>query len=239
MSNDPPNPQNQGDPNLWLDRVKRLFERSFMCCHQIIEFTNGLKDREPSPHDLIRYGMLPTEMIVALHNVTEGIEEALLTFAEVGQPKGFREMAIEKFGIYQGESGKELELLCRRVLEDGEADGFTPVAKITLAADSGASREDFLGSLDYLKEMAEKYQYYDLENVPKAMEGACRKKGAIADPFAKNDSDKAGQPADDLGINPDELDKFNKMCGELAEDVNTIYGQFCAVGNLYRAAIGA
>ncbi|HAW52254.1 MAG TPA: hypothetical protein DCX54_08005 [Flavobacteriales bacterium] len=239
MSNDQHNPQADNDPNLWLGRVKRLLERSLMGCHQIIEFTKTLQAAaQPNPHNLFRYGMLPTEMIVAMHNVTEAIEEALLTFAEAGQPDGFREKAIEMFGINHTERGKELELLCQRVLEDGKAAGFTPVAKITLPPESGIRKEDLLGSLDYLKEMAEKYQYYDFENVPKAMEGACRKKGVVSNPFGQNNQNDE-QPAAEAEIKPEELEKYQKMCAELAEDANTLYGQFCAIGSLYKAAIGA
>jgi len=250
MSHDTPQqspPPATDDPNRWLDRVRLLLERAVFACHQIIEFSKQLQGTDqPSPQDQMRFGMLSTEMIVAMHNVREAIEEALLTLAAVGQPDGFRERIVELFFNNIDEKSKDLELLFQQLVEDGKVEGYLPISKITLGPESGVLPEHYLGSLDYLKEMAGKYQYYDFTNVPKSMEGTCRKKGALADPFAKNtggqdrfEQQKNAQPATEAGVDLQELVKFEKMCEELNEDANTIYGQFCAIGSLYRGAIGA
>lgn len=235
------------DPNRWLDRVRLLLERSVIACHQITAFSKQLQGREqPSPQEQMRFSMLSTEMAVAMHNVREAIEEALLTVAAVGQADGFREKIVELFFNNIDDNSKDLELLFQQLVENGEVAGYLPIGKISLAPESGIRPEEYLGSLDYLKEMAGKYHYYDFANVPKSMEGTCRKKGSLADPFTKNVGDTASfsrqedtQPATETGVDRQELVKFEKMCEELSEDANTIYGQFCAIGSLYRSAIGA
>ena len=231
------------DPNGWLHRVKLLFERSVMSCAQVADFTKGLLAAEQhAPDDRSRFRMLPTEMIVAMHNLRVGFEEALLGLAALGLPvdhERIKELFIGKQGE---EESTDLKLLFQRVVAEGGPEGFLPVGRIDIPADSGVRPEQYQGTLEFLAEMAGKYHDYDLVNVPTAMAGACRRRDGVANPFASgaNQSDSCGhlqsaQPAGD-GIDPEEVMKYQAMCQELAEDANTLYGQFCAVGSLYRAA---
>lgn len=232
------------DPNGWLHRVKLLFERSVMTCAHVADFTRGLQAAEQySEDDRSRFRMLPTELIVAMHNLRVGIEEALLGLAALGLPADRGDRAKELFVGKQGEEeSTDLELLFQRVVAEGGPEGYLPVGSIEVPT-SGVTPEQYHGTLEFLKEMAGKYHYYDLANVPKAMEGACRKRGELANPFAgaANQSDSCGhlenpQQACD-GIDPQEVMQYQALCQELAEDASTLYGQFCAVGSLYRAAI--
>ena len=233
------------DPNSWLDRVKRLFERSVLSCSMIIDFNKALIASEQlSADEQTRFKMLPTEMIVAMHNLRVGIEDALMGLAIIGLPTELKTKAKDLFIENQVEDvSTDLKLLFKRVIEDGGPEGFLPIAKIMVPAASGVSIEQYLGTLDFLKEMAAKYQQYDFENVPKAMEGACRKGDTIADPFTKtvdkNTCSHLEKPEDEsnTGFDPKEAKKYQKMCEELTEDAHLIYGQFCAVGSIYRAAI--
>ena len=230
------------DPNSWLYRVKLLFERSVLACSQLIDFTNGLIATEQlSTDDQFRCKMMPTEMIVAMHNLRVGIQDALLALAAFGLPADLREGGNK---IFTQEENPDLTLLFQRVVEESGPEGFLPVGKVQLPSDLGVTAEQYQGSLAFLKEMADKYQQYDFENVPTAMAGACRKKDKISDSLAKAADQKEScshlqnpQPASVATVDPDEMMKYQKMCAELIEDANTIYGQFCAVGSIYRAAI--
>ena len=232
------------DPNGWLYRVKLLFERSVMSCAHVADFTRGLLAAEqPSPDDRYRFRMLPTEVIVAMHNLRVGIEEALLGLAALGLAERGNQVKDLFIGKQGEEESTDLELLFQWVVTEGGPEGFLPVGNIAIPADSGVTPEQYQGTLEFLKEMTEKYHYYDLANVPKVMEGACRKRDGLVNPFAgaANQSDSCShlenpQPASD-GIDPEEVSKYQALCQELAEDANTLYGQFCAVGALYRAAI--
>ena len=235
------------DPNSWLNIVKLLLERSVLAGHHIIAFNKGLLSTEQhSADDKLRFKMLPTEMIVAMFNLRRGIEEALLAFGAAGLPADQKEKVKDIFiGTEREEKSTDLDLLFQRVVEDGGPEGYLPVAKIRVPEESGVKTEEYLGSLELLKEMTSKYHFYDFENVPKAMEGACRKKGSIPDPFMN--TAKPGEscshlnnPQENSGdgvFNPEEAIKYQKMCEELIEDANLVYGQFCAVGSLYRSAI--
>ena len=233
------------DPNSWLSRVKLLLERSVLACYQIIDFNKGLIATErPSADEQLRLKMLPTEMIVAMHNLRQGIEEALLSLAAGGLPTDLRERVNDIFIESKEGEGTDLDLLFQRVVETGGPKGFLPAAKVQVPSESGVKPEEYKGTLDFLKEMASKYQQYDFENVPKAMSGACRNKDRISDPFtnAGNQGDSCSHlqnppAASDAGIDPEESIKYQKMCEELIEDANAIYGQFCAVGSIYLPAV--
>jgi len=232
------------DPNSWLIRVKLLFERSVLACQLIVDFSKMLLAREQlAEEEKTRFKMLPTEMIVAMHNLRVGIEDALLGLAVFGLPADQREGVKKIFIEKKEDESVELDLLFEKVIEQGGPNGFLPAAKIRVPPESGVTTEQYLGSLDFLKEMAAKYQGYDFDNVPKAMEGACRK-NQIADPFMKPDNPNEScsqltkpQESEAAGIEPEELRNYQKMCEELIEDANMIYGQFCAVGSIYRAAL--
>ena len=234
------------DQNSWLYKVKLLLERSVLACHQIIDFNKGLISTEQHSADkLFRFNMLPTEMIVAMHNLRVGIEEALLSLAAVGLPIDLRakvkDIFIEK---KEEDESTDLELLFQRVVEEGGPEGFLPAAKVQIPSDIGVRTEEYQGTLDFLKEMASKYHKYDFKNVPKTMSGICWKGNKISNPFTNNGNHGEScshlqnqQSASDAGIDPEELMKYQKMCAELIEDANAIYGQFNAVGSIYLAAI--
>ena len=233
------------DQNSWLYKVKLLLERSVLACHQIIDFNKGLISTEQHSADkLFRFNMLPTEMIVAMHNLRVGIEEALLSLAAVGLPPDLREKVRDIFIEKKEGESTDLELLFQRVVREGGPEGFLTAAKVQVPLDIGVRNEEYQGSLDFLKEMTSKYQKYDFKNVPKAMSGVCWKGNNISNPFINTGNHSAScshlqnpQSASDAGIDPDELMKYQKMCAELIEDANAIYGQFSAVGSIYLAAI--
>jgi len=233
------------DPNSWLGRVKLLFERSAMACSQIIEFNKSLMSTEQLLADeKMRFEMMPTEMIVAMYNLRVGLEEALLGLAALGLEPSLAEGVRAVFIDNKGEGHADLDLLFQRVVEKGGPEGFLPVAKIKVPVDMGVSAEQYHGTLDFLKEMANKYQRYDFENVPKSMAGACWQGDKIKDPFIKTDDQgdscshlQNRQPGAEADIDQAELVKYQEMCAELIEDANTIYGQFCAVGSIYLAGI--
>ena len=234
------------DQNSWLYKVKLLLERSVLACHQIIDFNKGLISTEQlSANKQYRFNMLPTEMIIAMHNLRVGIEEALLSLAVVGLPTDLREKVKDIFIEKKEEDeSTDLELLFQRVVEEGGPEGFLPAAKVQVPSDIGVKTEEYQGTLDFLKEMTSKYQKYDFKNVPKAMSGICWKGNKISNPFTNTENHGEScshlqnqQSASDAGIDPEELMKYQKMCAELIEDANAIYGQFNAVGSIYLAAI--
>ena len=234
------------DPNSWLSKVKLLLERSAQACHQIIAFNKRLIGAEHhSADEQLRFNMLPTEMVVAMHNLRVGIEEALLCLATIGLPPGQKEKAKDLFiDTKQENESTDLTLLFQRVVWEGGPQGFLPVAKVKLLADFGVGDEEYQGTLDFLKEMASKYQQYDFTYVPKAMASICRKGEKISDPFiaAGNQGDSCShlqnsQSSPNAEIDPEEVIQYQKMCRELIEDANVIYGQFCAVGSIYLSAI--
>ena len=233
------------DPNSWLIRVKLLFERSVLACSQIIDFSEKtLASKQFSEDDKLRFKMLPTEMIVAMHNVRVGIEDALLALAAAGLPTELREKVSDIFIDDKEEEITDLDLLFQRVVEKNAQEGFIPVAKVQITSDSGVTTEQYLGTLDFLKEMTGKYQRYDFDNFPKVMAGACRQKDTIANPFTDTDNPNDScshlenpQNEDAADIAQEEMIKYQKMCEELIEDANMIYGQFCAVGAIYMGAI--
>ena len=234
------------DQNNWLCKVKLLLERSVLACQQIVDFNEGLISTEQHSADKqLRFNMLPTEMIVAMHNLRVGIEEALLSLAAVGLPTDLREKVKEIFIEKKEENeSTDLELLFHRVIEEGGPEGFLPAARVQVPSDIGVRTEEYQGTLDFLKEMAGKYQKYDFKNVPKSMSGVCRKGNKVINPFTNVEDHGEScshlqnpQSAGDAGIDPEEMMKYQKMCAELIEDANTIYGQFHAVGLIYLAAI--
>ena len=228
------------DPNSWLTRVKILFERSVQACSLIIDFSKELAvTEELALEQVIRYGMLPTEMIVAMHNLRQGIEDALLSLAALGVAPELHDQINDIFIENNDDEGADLDLLFLRVVEENDLEGFVPVARIKISAVSGVSSEQYQGTLEYLKEMAQKYQRYDFKNVPKGMAGACWRGDTIADPFMKTDNQEFNNPQDECaaGIDSEELLKYQGMGEEIIEDANIIYGQFCAVGSIYLAAI--
>ena len=236
------------DQNNWLCKVKLLLERSVLACHQIIDFNEGLISISTEQHSAdkqLRFNMLPTEMIVAMHNLRVGVEEALLSLAAIGLPTDLREKVRDIFIEKKEENeSTDLELLFQRVVEEGGPEGFLPAAKVQVPSDIDVRIEEYQGTLVFLKEMTSKYQKYDFKNVPKTMSGVCCKGDKI-----KNNSitiENYGescshlqkpQSASDTGIDSEELMKYQKMCAELIEDANAIYGQFSAVGLIYLAAI--
>jgi hypothetical protein len=234
------------DQNNWLYKVKLLLERSVLACHQIIEFNEGLISTEQHSADKqVRFNMLPTEMIVAMYNLRVGIEEALLSLAAVGLPTDLKEKVKDTFiEKKEGNESTDIELLFQRVVEEGGPEGFLPAAKVQVPSDIGVRSEEYQGTFDFLKEMTSKYQKYDLKNVPKAMSGVCWKGNKISNPFTTIGNNEQScshlqnpQSASDASIDPEELVKYQKMCAELIEDANAIYGQFDAVGSIYLAAI--
>ncbi|MCB2180646.1 MAG: hypothetical protein KQH63_01300 [Desulfobulbaceae bacterium] len=234
------------DTNGWLLRVKLLFERSVLACSQIIDFNKSLLDSEEySAAEQYRFNMMPTEMIVAMNNLRVGMEEALLGLASFGLPTDLKKKGSTLF-IKKKDDEKEstdLNQLFQHVVEEGGPEGFLPVANAEIPSDFSVSTEEYQGSLAFLKEMADKYQYYDFENVPKAMEAACRKRNTVCNPFSNTGNQgecghlQNPEPAGKEGIDPEELRKYQLMCAELIEDANTIYGQFCAVGSIYQALV--
>lgn len=233
------------DQNSWLYKVKLLLERSVLACHQVIDFNKGLISTEQHSADkLFRFNLLPTEMIVAMHNLRVGIEEALLSLAAVGLPTDLKEKVRDIFIEKKEEANTDLELLFQRVVKEGGPEGFLPAAKVQVPLGIGVRTEEYQGTLDFLKEMTSKYQNYAFKNIPKAMSGACWKGNKISNPFTNTGNHSAScshlqnpQSASDAGIDPDELMRYQKMCAELIEDANEIYGQFNAVGSIYLAAI--
>lgn len=234
------------EQNNWLCKVKLLLERSVLACQQIIDFNEELISTEQHSADKqLRFNMLPTEMVVAMHNLRVGIEEAFLSLAAVGLSMEQRDKAKEIFIEKKEENAStDLELLFQRVVEEGGPEGFLPVAKAEVPLDIGVKTEEYQGTLEFLKEMASKYQKYDFENVPKSMAAVCWKGNKIGNLFPNtgNSEESCGHlqgpaPAGVAGIDPEELTKYQKMCAELIEDANAIYGQFHAVGVIYLAAI--
>ena len=119
------------DQNSWLYKVKLLLERSVLACHQIIDFNKGLISTEQHSADkLFRFNMLPTEMIVAMHNLRVGIEEALLSLAAIGLQAHLREKVKDIFIEKKEEDeSTDLERLFQHVVEEGGPEGFLPAAK--------------------------------------------------------------------------------------------------------------
>ena len=249
MTDTPENTPNQScptsdDPNSWLSRVLLLFERSVLACSQIVVFCKEHKSTEHfSESEQFSYNMIPTEMIVAMHNLRVGIEEALLGLAAFGLSADLKDKVRDVFISKGGEETTDLELLFKNVVEEAGPKGYLPVANVQISSDLNVNIEQYQGTLAFLKEMAGKYHFYDFENVPKAMSGACRKKGEIRSPFASSSNQgecshlQNPPPQDDTNIDSGELRTFQKMCQELIEDANMIYGQFCAVGSIYRVAV--
>lgn len=239
-----PNPKDN-DPNKWLERGRLLFERSVMSCSQIINFIKVLQSEvHHSADEQYRFTMLPTEMIVALYNVRAGIEEALIRLATFGLPPELQDKGKDLFINQSKEDSTDLNLLFKRVVKEDGPKGYLPWTKISVPAELDANDEQYQGTLALLEELADKYHYYDLENVPKAMSDACHKRGDIPNPFASTGTQEDNfnnpqnpQPEDDNGIDPDELKKYQKMAEEVIEDANLIYGQFCAVGSIYLGVV--
>lgn len=238
--------QTNNDPAQPFSLPQALMERSVLACNHIHQFgTELLSDKKLSGEELRRFTLLPTEMIVAMHNLRHGIETALLTLAAMGLPVELKDKAKEIF--IQNEEGvsTNLDFLFEAVIEKGGPEDFIAVADISIPAEIGIETDEYLGSLDFLKEMASKYQQYAFENVPKVMEGACNlgnKQPAGWPKSMKNPEEtcsqlQVSQSSDDSAINPEEVVKYQKMCEELIGDANTIFGQFCAVGAIYVSAL--
>lgn len=232
------------DQDSWLNMVKLFLERSVMGCNQIVEFSKQLIDSpEYSEDQKNLLEIMPTEMFVAMHNVRVGFEEALLSLAGLGLPTDSQEEVRDLFidSSDEGE-GVDIELLFSRVVEEGGPEGFLPVVNIDIPDGFDIRIEDYQGSLGLLKELARKYQRYDFENVPASMVGACWK--GKSNPFMASETPgescshlEKPQSASLDDVDAEELLAYQKMCAEACADANTIYGQFHAVGAIYRAAI--
>jgi len=235
----------KNDPNHRFSIVQALLERSVLASHQVHEFgTRLLSVEQHSGDDLRRFKMLPTEMIVAMHNLRQGVETALLTLAAIGLPAELQDRAKDIFiEKAEGES-TDLDRLFEGVVEKGGPEGFVPVAGIRIHPDTGIGTDEYQGSLAFLKELTAKYQRYAFENVPMVLQGACHKG---EQPTGRSHALKSAggdcsqlqnpQPSSDAGINPEEVVKYQKMSEELIADANAMYGQFCAVGSVYLATI--